>query len=200
MNDCCNKPIKLAQGTTLALPYRYGAEPLVYKAISAKTADTPLTLTVTGHGLPPAWDVWLTDVGYDDLNAAAWPPIDEHGRIAADPLEAAKVDADTVTLSDVDLDRFEGTWTNGKIVYLSPVDLAGASASLVLYADGSPVLTIAGALDNTAKTISFTITPVQSTALAVGDYTYAATFTDSLAAVATLDEGAITVYAQGSPP
>jgi len=193
----CRTSITLAIGTSLSLPYFYGTAPLVYKAISAKTSSTPLTLTVTAHGLPASWPlVAFTDTEVEKLDASKWPPTD------GDWLTATKVDTDTLKFNDVDLARLDpdGNWSLGSIAYQTPVDLAGASARLDIF-DGDDVLfSIDGDLDNTTKTITFPFTDADTADLDAGTYTFATFFLDSLDKETILDEGDFILYVAGSPP
>lgn len=177
---CKDQPITIPRGTNYVQGYQLGAQPLVYKPIAAKMGDTPLKLTVTGHGLPAAWSVALTDIGYADVDADEWPPKDTD-----DFANATALDVDTVEFNDIDLARLTGDYTaGGSIAYLTPVDLTGYSASFVIYdSAGTIVLTLTGALDNTAKTITFTLSAAQTTTLGIGDFRYAFFTTDSGGAV-----------------
>ena len=188
MTSSCT--IDIAEGTGDTLTYRFRAPPLVYKTIVAKIADTPLRLTVTAHGLPDEWDVALLDVGYDYLSAKASPPA------RTDYLRATAIDANTIEFNEVDLARLDGDWVDGSIAYLTPVDLAGASAELTIYNGSEVVDTLDGTLDYVAKTISFDIPDTYD----IGQYTFAAVFIDSLSVPHTLDEGELEIYTPGSPP
>src|SRR6185312_10219966 len=118
----------IGKGTTYILPYRYGSEPIVYKPITAKVSDTPLRLTVPGHGLTDGWPVALTDTGWPQLSAKTWPPC------ATDNLRATVVDADTIEFNTIDAKRLTGDYAAGGVLaYLTPVSLAGASASFDVY-------------------------------------------------------------------
>jgi hypothetical protein len=171
----CTNQLRIAQGTTFVRPFRWGTEPFVYKAISAKVTGTPLTFTVTGHGLPPNWSVAFANVGYTELaiDGDGTKPPD-----ADDFYEATTVDADTVAFNGIDAGRLTGAYTaGGSLVYMTPVSLAGSASFTVYDAAGTLVLTVAAVLNDTTKTITVTLTAVQTAALAVGSYTYALTAT-----------------------
>ena len=188
------KPLRIAQGTTYTQVFRWGVEPLVYKPVSAMVSLTPLTLTATAHGLPANWSVAFANLGFDELKADEWPPD------ADDFYEATTVDVDTVSFNEIDAGRLTGTYAAGaSLVYMTPAPLAGATASFTVYdASGTLVLTVAAVLDDTAKTISVTISDTQTAALDVGSYTYALTATDSGGIVTLLGTGDIDLFKLGA--
>lgn len=195
MTKTCTKPVCIAQGTKYNYLAQLGAEPLIYKAISAKVSSTPLTLTITGHGMPATWGAAFTDIGYDDIDSDEWPPADSD-----DFHEATTVDVNTVKFNNIDLARLDGTFANGSIAYLTPVDLTSCSAALNIYdSAGALVLAIKCTLDNTAKTITAVI-DAGNVLLIVGSYTFSLLFTDSGGTVTEEDRGSINIYALGSSP
>lgn len=189
----CTKALRIAQGTTYTQVFRWGVEPLVYKPVSALVSLTPLTLTATAHGLPANWSVAFANLGFDELKADEWPPD------ADDFYEATTVDVDTVSFNEIDAGRLTGTYAAGaSLAYMTPAPLAGASASFTVYdASGTLVLTVAAVLDDTAKTISVTISDTQTAALDVGSYTYALTATSG-GVVTLLGTGDIDLFQLGT--
>jgi hypothetical protein len=188
----CNStgPICITRGVSYAESFRYSAQPLVYKTIAAVVEETPLTLTVTAHGVINGWSVAFTDMGgLECLNAKEWPP-------CADDFHSATVtDVNTLVFNDIDAARL-GTYTDGgQIAYYTPVDLASATAQLTVYAfpptsaAPSPVLTIAGTVDNTAKTVSYALSASQTLGLTGNRYTFAFLLTLSDGSVVILDRG-----------
>lgn len=191
----CERAIRVVQGTTLALPFHFGAEPLVYKTIVERTDDTPLTFTVTAHGLVDGWPVAISGIGYDDLDIddTTGPPD------ADDFFTATVVDANTLEFNGIDLARLDGNYEDGgSVVYYTPVDMAGASASLKVYSGATLVLTIAAVIDNVGKSITATISAAQTAALSAIDYAYELFYTDAAGAVTQLRYGLLEVVAPGS--
>jgi len=193
------KPIPIAQGTTYNYAATLGAEPYVYKSISAKVSDTPLAFTVTAHGAPTNWPVAILDTGFVELASDSDfdEPADED-----DFYNATATDANTLTFNTIDATRLTGTYqAGGTVVYLAPVTLTSCSAVLKLYnPDGTVALSKSATLDNTAKTISATISAVDSSTLSEQDYPFALLFTDANGAITEEDKGVFTVYAPGFPP
>jgi hypothetical protein len=190
MNCACDGPICITRGASFTQTFRYGAQPLVYKAIAAVTKATPLTLTITSHGVIDGWSVAFTDMGgLDCLNAKEWPPC------ANDFHSATVVDVNTLMFNDIDAARL-GTYTDGgQIAYYTPVDLTSATAQLTAYpfpptsSTPLPVLTIAATIDNTAKTVSYSLSAAQTLGLTGNRYTYALLLTLSDGSVIVLDRG-----------
>lgn len=197
--SCRPLTITLDAGATYQQVYRWGAQPLVYKQVTAVTAYAPLTMTVAGHGVPAGWAIAVNDFAspLEVLNASAWPPVD------SDFDSATVIDANTLSLNDVDATGL-GTYTSGGVIaYYTPVDLAGYSGVFNIYSSPPtasppvPVATGAVTFDNTAKTITITITPATSAPLG-GNYTYTLVLTDGSGVVTFLDEGKLVVRVPGS--
>lgn len=202
-------PLEFLQGATFTQVYRWGAEPLVYKAVTAVPSLTPLKFTITAHAIPDGWSIALAEFsGLESLLAADWPPGSK------DYYPITVVDSDTIALNTVDADRFEtsgSTPATGTIAMLTPVSLAGVTAAFNIYpfpSPGSglpvsspvppptPLLTVTPVLDDTAKTITVTVTATQTTDLNPGQYAYALIVTSG-AVVTVLDQGAIFVGVPG---
>ncbi|GAA0721374.1 hypothetical protein [Dokdonella soli] len=207
MSACTNAPLSVGQGTTFTRVYRWSAPPLIYKPVTAVPSLTPLTLTVTAHGVPNGWPVALTALGgLAALNASNWPPA------PSDYLTATVVDTNTLAFTDVDASRV-GTYTSGgTIAYLTPVPLTGVTGTLtILQPQGppftltppfppalpTPILTIAAVVTPAAQTISIMLTAAQTQALASGQYTYTLEVTDSTGAVTLLDQGQLLIFTPG---
>jgi hypothetical protein len=186
MNNCA----QIAQGTTYIQLYGWGGDPIVYKAVSALVRLIPLTLTVPGHGVPDGYSVAFTNF-MSGLTADEWPPDDD------DFYQATAVDADTLAFNSVDGSRFGTYATGGIVAYYTPLSLIGATGTITVKLDGVIVLSTPLALNDATKRITATLTPAQTAALAVGNYTYFVEVVDSGAAVTMLDEGAFTIFTPG---
>lgn len=201
-NCGCDSNIQITQGTTYSQTWRWGVQPIVYKPVSAVVAETPLTVTVTAHGVPDGWPVALTELGgfSKGVNARQWPPTGD------DFWQASVVDANTLMFNFLDAARF-GTYTSGGLIgYYTPTNLAGSTAAFAVYpypaTDDPPVavLTIAAVLDNTAKTITATLSPANTALLTAPQYTFVASVTDGSGAVTVLETGLIDTKALGAGP
>lgn len=202
MRNCnSNNTINIYRGTTYSQVYRWGIEPFIYKTISAVPSLTPLTMTVTAHGVPPGWSVAVTDLNTfpSGINASEWPPCSD------DYFAATVVDTNTLAFNDVDAARL-GSYSagSGSIGFLTPVNLTGATATFSIYpypaVTTPPVaaLTVNATLDNTGKTITVALTAANTTALTGQKYSYVLVATDSSSNVTVLDQGLIVPQALGT--
>lgn len=194
----CNSTLRARRGVSFVRSWRWCTGPLIYKAVSDATSLTPLTLTVTAHGVTDGASVAFADLGgLDSVNVKEWlTGPDYFGPSSSDYYPATVVDADTLLFDTVDAARTGDAYTGGgKIVYATPVDLSTISGvAFHLYAIADPttaVMTKDCALDNTAKTISLEVAPADVAALTDDEYTW------NLLATATSD-GAITLLDDGT--
>jgi hypothetical protein len=199
MNDCsCNSALRARKGVSFLRTWRWGSEPLIYKAVSAVTSLTPLTMTVPAHGVPDGWSVALAEIGgLDSVNAKQWPPGE------SDYYGATAVDANTLLLDTVDAARAGESFTSGgKVAYASPVDLSTQTGvAFHLYALTDPntiVLTKACTLDNAAKTIALAIAPADLAGLTDEQYTFNMLATGSDGVVTLIDDGTLDLDAVGA--
>lgn len=167
-----NRDLSIVQGKTFSLVLRWESEPIVYKAISgislASGAPRP---AVVGHGLPNGWRCAVTRVkGMKQINAANSPPR------SSDYHPATVIDADTIELNDVaPYDDNGNEWPaytgGGFIEYNTPVDLTGFAGRMeikdkvggTVLASTDDILVIT--VDNTAKTITLSITATDTAAI-----------------------------------
>ena len=62
----------LTRGDTLSRVLRWSKKPVVYKAVTAVIARSPLRLTVVAHAMQSNWRAALTDIGgMDEANAVS---------------------------------------------------------------------------------------------------------------------------------
>lgn len=196
MSNCsCNSPLRARRGITFAYSWRWAADPLVYKAVVAVTSLTPLTLTVTAHGVIDGQSVAFAELeGLDSVNASSSPP-------AGSDFHAASVDdANTLHFTDIDAARDDQSYSGGgKIAYYTLVDLSAfASAQLLIYAlsnADTPVLTVNAVLDNTAKTISVSS---NLPGLTEDEYTFVLTATSNSGPISFLRSGTLVIAAAGA--
>lgn len=152
--------ITIKQGKTFTQVFRWGVEPVVFKAITAIPNTAPCTLTVPTHGLPAVWAVAIESVeGMTELNAQSDPPR------ARDYYRAETVDPNTIKLPDVNPASF-GVYESGSgyIRYYTPVDLTGYTARMKIKSrpGGTEYVSLVSptdiVIDAAAKTIAVTIT------------------------------------------
>lgn len=159
--------IVILQGATFRRVYRWGAPPIIYKAISGITKAAPCVVTATSHGVPDGWQVAITNVaGMTEINARNDPP-----SLTEDYHKATVLTSNTIELNTVNSLSFSTATANtGALQYYTPVDLTGYTARLQIRrttrsADTIASLTSAAGditIDNTAKTITLEIEPAVS--------------------------------------
>lgn len=157
----------IAKGKTFARVLRWESAPIVYKPISNITQTAPAVVTATGHGIPNGWRVAITCVkGMTQINAATEPPKDK------DYHTATVLTADTVEFNDINAACFKPYVSGGYLQYNTPVDLAGYSARMSIKdkVGGTELFRLDTTntrilLDNTAKTITLTISATDTAAL-----------------------------------
>lgn len=165
--------IEIKQGKTFSLVLRWEAEPIVYKAITAISfANGAPRLTVPNHETLNEWRGAITRVkGPKQINAKNVPPRE------SDYVQATVIDADTIELNKVTpCDEQGNEWpayvSGGFWQYNTPVDLAGYTARMSIKnrIGGTELLLLTTengriAIDNTAKTITFTISAADTAAI-----------------------------------
>lgn len=197
--SCCDdpcQPLAIEVGVTYVVVYRYGGAPLIYKPIAAVTAYLPLTLTATAHGVTDGWPVAFRGLG-SGVDASDWPPTNK------DFFFATVVDANTISINDLDATVLTAYTSGGILAYYTPTSLAGATAVFTLSSADScgnetVVLTTNAVLDNTAKTITLTLSAAQTAALITGAYTFSLIMTDAGSNVIVIAEGQAQVSMPGS--
>jgi len=164
-----SKDIVIEQGKTFRLVIRWENENLVYKPISAITQAAPVAITSATHGAPDGWNVAIVSVkGMTQLNAANAPPKDK------DYIPATKISDSIIELNSVNAAEYKAYTSGGYIQYYEPHDLADSSARMKIKdkVGGTTLLSSEGvtpaidiALDNTAKTITVTISAADTAAI-----------------------------------
>lgn len=158
--SCKREDIDIWQGKSLRRIVRWEAFPLVWKAVTAITQAAPPAITATGHGVPDGWPAAVVSAGgMRQINSKHNPPRDNEFR------PATVVDANTVTFNDISSLGFSEYTEGGALVYYTPVDLDGYTARLIIKdrIGGDVLVTLTTendgiTLDNTAKTITISMT------------------------------------------
>lgn len=163
--------LTILQGKTFSRVVRWEALPFVYKAITAITKAAPAVVTSPAHGAPDGWRVAVVSAkGMTEINASN-PPKDREFK------KATRVDADTISLNDVNASEYSTYESGGYVQYYTPVDLAGFTARMQIKdkvggtvlassdVDDLPLNIITIAIDNTLKTITVTISATNTAAI-----------------------------------
>jgi len=162
--------LTLEKGKTFKFVLRWeDRETNVYKAITGITAAAPAVVTATGHGVPDGWDVAIVSVkGMTQINAANSPPKDK------DYTPATKLSDNTLELNAVNAAGYSTYTSGGYVQYYKPHALAGVTArmmvkdkvggTVLLTSEGlTPTITVT--VDDTAKSITITISATDTAAL-----------------------------------
>jgi hypothetical protein len=158
--SCATQDIVIQKGKTFQRVIRWETSPYVYKAITAITKAAPAVVTATGHALPDGWRAAVVSVqGMTEINAENNPPK------ASEFHKVTYVDADSVSINDINSAEYTAYTSGGYLQYMTPVDLAGYSARMQFRPSAedtaTPLLDLVSptniVLDNAAKTITVTI-------------------------------------------
>lgn len=138
--------ITIQQGATWADSLQWMQERKTYKVISAAPQLVPVRLTVTGHGVPDGWPVFISGVaGAVELNSPD----------PAEPYTAALIDANTVELVNVNGEDF-GTFTSGGYLeYYTPYDLSTYTEATLIIRASQGSATVLDTLTKTGGQITF---------------------------------------------
>ena len=187
---------QILQGTTFQRVVRWEAAPVVYKAITAITQAAPVSITAAGHGLVDGWRVAITAVrGMTEINAEGTPPR------ASEYHKVTFVDADTVTINDINAASFKAYTSGGYLQYNTPVSLSGFTARMTIRETLESTTTLMSlttsnsgiTLDDTAKTISLYISATDTAAIDWTQAVYDLEMVSGSGVVTRLLSGSITV-------
>lgn len=159
----------IVQGSTFSRTIRWESSVLAWKAVTAIGQVAPALVTAVGHAVPDGWKAAVTNAGgMIDINAQHTPPWDSEFR------PATYVGVDQVSFNDVSAAGFDAYTSGGYLVYYVPVSLATMTARMkikdqlggtVLESLVTPVVSGTGfTIDDTAKTITLTISDTDTAA------------------------------------
>jgi len=160
----CNnngEQLNIIRGITFNAKVRWEDNAIAYKAITGITQSAPAVISSVGHNIPAGWRVTIVSVkGMDEINALNSPPKEN------DYHKSTTVDANSISLNNVNASDYTAYKSGGYIQFNSPVDLTGFTARMQIRGSlGSTVkleeittedirLPNTGiVIDNTAKTI-----------------------------------------------
>jgi hypothetical protein len=161
------RDLMIYRGATFNMVLRWENMPYVYAAITGVAQAAPARITAVGHGLVNGWRAAVVSVlGMVEINAENVPPKNK------DYHQVTVVDANTVTLNDVNAAGFTPYQSGGYLQYLTPVPLTGYTAKMSIkdQIDGLELLRLDTTngrivIDPTALTITLTILPADTAAL-----------------------------------
>lgn len=194
--------LTILQGKTFSRVVRWESLPFVYKAITAITKAAPAVITAPAYGAPDGWRVAVVSAkGMTEINASN-PPKEREFK------KSTNIDADTVSLNDVNASEYSTYESGGYLQYYTPVDLAGFTARMQIKdkvggtvlassdADDTPLNVITVAIDNALKTITITISAVNTAAFTWKKGVYDLEMVSGTGEVTALLTGLITVTAE----
>lgn len=162
--------IRIKQGKTYERTVRWETQPLVYVPITAIAQVAPVLITAPAHGLTDGWDVAIRDVvGMYQINAPSGLPL------GVDRKRVTIVSTDQIELNAVSAGSYSAYVSGGYVMFYTPTPMAGMRARMdikdrvggtVLYSlftddepgSGTGLIVI----DDTAKTVVFTIPAIDS--------------------------------------
>lgn len=165
--------LTIVQGKTFKQLVRWETEPVIYKPITAITQAAPVSITATAHGLPDGWRAAIQSVkGMTQINASVAAPKAPKDK---DYHKVTVVDANTLTLNDVNSLSFSAYTSSGTLIYNTPQPLTGYTARMSIKdkVGGTELVSLTTAnsgivIDTAAYTILLTLT---ATATAAFDWT-----------------------------
>lgn len=187
--------IKIMQGSTYTQLVRWETTPIVYKAINSISQGAPVSIGVTGHGIPNGWRAAIVSVkGMTDINATNSPPKDR------DFNQVTVVDANTIQINNINSSDFANYQSGGYLQYNTPVDLTGFTARMKIKDRvGGTVLAILVsptdiALDVANKVITVTIAASATALFTWTTGVYDLELVSATGVVTALLYGAVTVH------
>lgn len=165
--------LHIRQGSTFSRVLRWGAGPLVYKAITGISQGAPARVNAVGHGIPDGWQVAIVSVqGMTEINAPHSPPV------PSDFVQATLVDSSHIDLNSVNSAGFTTYDSGGYVMFYTPVDLTGYTARMEIkdHIGGTVLATFTSAdaiaIDPTGCTITLTISATATAAYTWEDGVY----------------------------
>jgi hypothetical protein len=159
----------IRKGSTFTRVLRWESLPLVYTPITAISKSAPVVITAAAHGLTDGWRAAVTSPGgMRQIKAKSFPPR------TSDMHAVTVISSSQVSFNDVDSTGFSTFTSGGSLVSYTPVSLAGYSARMQIRdtaeSTGDPLVSLVSpgdiALDDTAHTITVTISAIATAAFA----------------------------------
>lgn len=145
----------IKQGSSWSRVLRWESPTISYRPITAITKSAPVIITSASHGIPAGWRVAVQSVqGMKQINATNSPLKDK------DYHKATVVDANTITLNDVNALEYSTYTSGGVLVFNTPIDLTGYTARMQIKAKLADATSI---LELTSENFGITISPSSST-------------------------------------
>lgn len=190
---CITKDFCVSAGETFHPTIRWALQALASVPITGITPSAPVVITAPGHGVPQGWPVAAVSVqGMSQINATRYPPQ------GSDWHAATVLDANTVSLNDVNAGDFSAYTSGGFLVHQTPAPLAGVTAHMAIYAtpdrSGTPLVALTSGSGITVDSMAMTIIPeLQTAGLAWNLGYYELDMTDAAGVVTRILTGSISI-------
>ncbi len=189
-----NNRLVITKGKSFTRVIRWVGPPFVYKPITAIPNTAPATVTATGHGIPDGWRCAIVSVkGMDEINAVNDPPNE------SDYHQATVESGSVVSFNDINPADFGVYTSGGYLKFATPVSLSGFTARMTIrdaYGGTSLLSLTSGSgvtVDDTAKTITVTITATQTAAITWDTAVYNLEMVSGAGVVTEILRGSISV-------
>lgn len=189
--------IVIRKGETWSRTLRWESAPFVYSAITAITKAAPVAITSATHGLKTGWRAAVTGGQMRQLIAKSWPPR------ATDFHKCTVSDANTLTFNDVSSVDYTAYTSGAYLVSYTPVSLAAFTARMMIRDTADATTTLASlvsptdiVLDDTAHTITLSISATATAAYTFTSGVYDLELVSGAGVVTRLLEGNVTVLSE----
>lgn len=197
--------IVIEKGATYKHVIRWETYPIIYADITAITQAAPCIVTAAGHGLPDGWRIdkltavkGMTQINTHQLVNGQYSQTG-FGRRFSRGLEATVIDEDTIELNQVNATAFGAYSSGGVLEYYTPLNMAGYTAQMQIRAtvgSADVLLELNGTneriiIDNSAKTITLTISATDTAAL---------TFSSGVASLEMKDANGVVTFLINNAP
>ena len=187
--------LTIQQGSTFTQVLRWEVAPIIYDPISAITQSAPARITSALHNIPDGWRAAIVSVkGMSQINATNSPVKN------SDYQRVTVVDANTVTLNEVNAASYSAYTSGGYLQYNSPASLAGFTARMAIKTmlGGDVLLSLTTqnggiVVDDIGKTITLNISATDTAAITWTAGVYDLEMVSAAGVVTQLVNGAVLV-------
>lgn len=188
--------LAIIQGSTFSQTLRWETLPFMFAKIAAISNTAPVRITTqASHGILDGWRVAVVDAeGLTELNAASNPPK------ATDFRQASVVDVTHIEFNPISAAGFEAYTQDGYLQWYTPHDLTGYTARMAIKTKvgGTVLLSLTTenggiALNDSAKTITLSITATATAALTWTSGVYDLELISPTGVVTSLMTGSVSV-------
>lgn len=183
-----SQDIEIQKGSTFEKVILWATSTKSYAAITAITQAAPAVVTAASHGVPDGWPCKIKSVsGMEEINS-------DNNHVAV------LVDANTLRFPSINAVGYDAYESGGVVEFYTPVSMSGFTARMQIRSSISSdtelveLTTENGgiAIDDTAKTITITITAAATTAFTWSRGVYSLELIDGSGVVSQVAHGSVT--------